>query len=103
MRQHAHLAAMMGFMHQYVTQHLRAHRPRPRPAVPAEGLHSPTAAQRFSQHLSAAIRTLRQSRTGLLWCAVHAAELGWNLQVRSREPDPFAPRIVHMREDRPDG
>ena len=104
MREHTHLPAMVGFVRKHVAQHFRANRPRPSPAVSAKLLNAaPTTAERFSEHLRAAGGALGQSRTGLLRRAVRAVELWWNLQVRSRKPDPLAADIVHVREDRRNG
>ena len=104
MREHTHLAAMVGFVRKHVAQHFQANRPRPSPAVSAKLLNAaPTTAERFSEHLRAASGALGQSRTGLLRCAVRAVELSWNLQVRSCKPDPLGADIVHVREDRCNG
>ena len=103
MRQHAHLPAMVGFMRKHVAQHFRASRPRPSPAISAKLLDAAlTTAERFREHLRAASGALGQSRTGLLWLAVRAVELSWNLQARSCKPDPLAADIVHVCEDRCD-
>ncbi len=104
MREHTHLPAMVGFVSKHVAQHFRADRPRSSPAVSAKRLDAaPTTAERFSKHLRAASGAGGQSRTGLLRRAVRALELWWNLQVRSRQPDPLAADIVHVREDRRNG
>jgi hypothetical protein len=104
MREHTHLPAMVRFVSKHVAQHFRANRPRSSPAVSTKSLDAPpTSAERFGEHLRAASRALRQSRTGLLWRAMRAVELSWNLQVRSCKPDPLGPDIVHVREDRRDG
>src|SRR6266496_3966301 len=104
MREHTHLPAMMGFVRKHVAQHSQANRPRRSPAVSAKLLDAaPTTAERFSEHLRAASAALGQSRTGLLRRAVGAVELSWNLQVRSRKPDPLGADIVHVREDRRNG
>src|SRR6266571_1746651 len=104
MREHTHLPAMMGFVRKHVAQHFQANRPRPSPAVSAKLLDAaPTTAERFSEHLRAASGALGQSRTGLLRRAVRAAELCWNLQMRSCKPDPLAADIVHVGEDRGNG
>jgi hypothetical protein len=100
MRQHTHLAAMVGFVRKHVTQHFQANRPRPSPAVSAELLDPAlTIAERFSQHLRAPSGALGQSRAGLLRRAVRAVKLRRNFQVRSCEPDPLGADIVHVRED----
>jgi hypothetical protein len=106
MREHAHLPAMVGFVRKHVAQHFQANRPRPSPAVSAKLLDAAfvlTTAERFRQHLRAASGALGQSRTGLLRRAMRAVELSWNLQVRSRKPDPLAADIVHVGEDRRNG
>jgi hypothetical protein len=110
MREHANLAAMMGFVRKHVAQHFRADRPRPSPAVSEKFLDAAdtiltvcTTAKRFSKHLRAASGALGQPRTGLPWRAVRAVELPWNFQVRSGKPDPLGADIVHVREDCRDG
>ena len=99
MREHAHLAAMVGFVRKHVAQHFHADRPRLSPAISSKLLDASTTVQRFSQHLRATSGALGQSRTRLLWRAVHAVELWWNFQVRSCKPDPLTTDIVHVRED----
>ena len=104
MRQDAHLPAMVSFVRNHVAQHLRANRPGLSAAISHNLLYTAsTAAERFSEHLRAASGALGQCRTGLLRRAVRAVELGWNLQVRSSKPDPFAADIVRVREDRSNG
>ena len=100
MRQHANLPAMVRFVSQHVAQHLHANRPGPRPPISVKLLNAPLAAERFTQHLRAASPALRQSRPRLLRRALRALKLSWNLQMRSRKPDPLRPDIVHMRKDR---
>src|SRR5260370_8511783 len=104
MREHTHLPPMVGFVRKHVAQHFRANRPRRSPAVSAKLLDAPpTTAERFGEHLRAASGALSQSRTGLLRRAVRAVELSSNLQPLSSTPDPLAPDIVHVREDRRNG
>jgi hypothetical protein len=104
MGEHTHLPAMVGFVRKHVTQHFRANRPRPSPAVSAKRLDAASrAAKGFSEHVRAASGALGQSRTGLLRRAVRAVELWWNLQVRSCKPDPLGADIVHVGEDRRNG
>ena len=104
MREHTHLPAMVGLVSKHVAQHFQANRPGLGPAVSAKRLDAaPTTAQRFSKHIRAACGARGQSRTRLLRRAMRALELWWNLQVRSRQPDPLAADIVHVREDRRDG
>jgi hypothetical protein len=93
---------MVGFVRNHVAQHFHANRPRPSPAVSAKLLDAASATKRFSKHFLAASGALRQSRAGLSRRAVRAVELSRNFQVRSRKPDPFAPHVVHVREDRRD-
>jgi hypothetical protein len=101
MRQHTHLPAMVRFVRNHVAQHFHASRPRPAPAVSQKLLDAATTAtERFREHLFAANGALRQSRASLLWRAVRAVELSWNLQVRRRKPDPLRADLVHVREDR---
>src|SRR5579872_4266775 len=101
MREHTHLPAMVGFVRKHIAQHFRANRPRGSPPVSSKRLHAaPTTAERFGEHLRAASRALGQSRTSLARRAVRAIKLWWNLQVRSCNPDPLGPNIVHVREDR---
>jgi hypothetical protein len=93
---------MVGFVRNHVAQHFHAHRPRPSPAVSEKFLDAAPAAERFSKHLLAASGALGQSRAGLSRRAVRAIELSRNFHVRSRKPDPFAPHVVHVRENRRD-
>ena len=104
MRKHTHLPAMVGFVRKHVAEHFQANRPGPSPAVSAKVLDAArTIAERFSEHLLAASGALGQSRAGLLWGAVRAIELWWNLQVRRCNPDPLGTDIVHVGEDRSNG
>ncbi len=100
MRKHTYLPAMVGFVRDHVAQHFQPNRPRRSPAISPKLLVSAATAKRFSQHLAATSRALSQSRAGLPRRAVRAVELRWNLQVRSCQPHPLAPDIVHMRKDR---
>jgi hypothetical protein len=106
MREHAHLATMVGFVRKHVAQHFGADRPRLSPAVSEKRLDAVAAiamAERFRQHFRAASGALGQSPPGLLRRAVRAVELWWNLQMRCRKPDPLTADIVHVREDRRNG
>src|ERR1700728_1690299 len=104
MREHTHLAAMMGFVRKHVAQHFHAYWPRFTPAVPAKFFDTAArTAERFSEHIRAARGALGQSRTGLARRAVRAVELWWNFQVRSCKPDPLGADVVHVCEDRRDG
>ncbi len=101
MSQHTDLPAMVGFVSKHVAQHLRANRPRLRPAVSAKLLDAaPITAKRFSEHFRAAGGALGQARAGLLRRAAGAVELWWNLQVRRGKPDPLGADIVQVGEDR---
>ena len=76
MREHAHLAAMMGFVAEHVAEHFRAGRPGASPAVSQEFVDAAAAsAERFGEHLGAAGGALGQSGTGLARRAVRAVEL----------------------------
>lgn len=100
MREHAHLAAMVGLVREHVAQHFHANRPRPGPAVSAKFPDAaPITPERLSEHLRAASGALGQSRTGLLRRAVRTVELSWDLQVWSCKPDPLTADIVHVCED----
>ena len=104
MGEHADLPAMMGFVSEHVTEHLRADGPRTGPAVSAKSLDAAAGTgEGFGEHLRAASGALGQSRAGLARRAVRAMELPRDLEVRSGEPDPLAANIVHMGEDRGDG
>ena len=95
MRQHHHLSAMVGFVRNHVAQHFRSNRPGLSPAVSMKLLDSaPAFPERFRKHLLTTSGALGQSRAGLLRRAVRAVELWWNLQVRSRKPDPLGADIV---------
>ena len=100
MREHTNLPAMVGLVSNHVAQHLRANRPGPSPAVSAKHLDASTTAERITKHLPTASGALGQPRTNLLRRTVRAVQQQWDLQVRSRKPDPFAADIVHVREDR---
>ena len=103
MREHTHLAAMVGFVRKHVAKHFQACRPRPSPAVSEKIFDAaPATAKRLGEHLLAASGALGQSRTSLLRRAAGSMELAWSLQVRSCEPDPLGADIVHVREDRRD-
>jgi len=78
MREHANLAAMVGFVGKHVAQHLRPDQPRPSPSISAEFLDSARTTKRFGEHLSAPSGALRQSCTSLLRRAARSIELPWN-------------------------
>jgi len=104
MRQHAHLPAMVSLVRKHVAQHFHANRPRASPAVSEKLLDAaPATAERLREHLHAASGALGQSLAGLLPRTMHPIELGRNFQVRSCEPDPLSPDIVHVGEDRRNG
>jgi hypothetical protein len=100
MREHADLAAMMGFVRKHVAEHFHAHRPRLSPAISVKLFDAAAAgAERFREHFSAASGALGQCRTGLLWSAVRAVELPRNFQVPRSKPDPLGADVVHVSED----
>src|ERR1700722_11206675 len=100
MRQHAHLAAMVGFVSEHVAQHFRTDRPGLSPAIAVKSFDAVPTTEGFDEHLGATGCALGQSGAGLLRRAVGAVELGRNLQVRSGQPDPLRADIVHVSEDR---
>ena len=104
MREHADLAAMMGFVRKHVAEHFDADRPGLRPAVSMKLFDaSAITAECLGEHLRAASGAVGQSPTGLLWSTVRAVKLGWHLQMRSSKPDPLGADVVHVREDRGNG
>src|ERR1700686_2059274 len=100
MREHAHLAAMVGFVRKHVAEHLHAHRPRLSPAVSVKPLDAAaTIAEPFLEHCDAAGAAFSERRAGLLWSAVRAVEQPWNFEVPRSKPDPLGADVVHVRED----
>jgi hypothetical protein len=103
MCEHTYLPAMVGFVRKHVAQHFRANWPGASPSVPQKCPDAASfTAERFREHFGAANCALGQSLADLLRRTVRAAELGRNLQVRSRKPYPLRANIVHVREDRCD-
>src|SRR5262245_12659777 len=101
MRQHAYLPAMVRVVHDHVGKHGSAGGPRPCPAVAMEMFHV-AAGEGTINHLYATFRTLGQSSARLTLRAVGAVKLRRQLDVRCGKPQPFAPDVVHVREDRDD-
>ena len=94
----------MSFVRKHVAQHLQPNWPWLCPAISAKRLDAaPALAERFMKHLRAAGGALSQPRAGLLRRATRAIQLCWNVQMWSRQSDPLAADIVHVREDRRDG
>lgn len=91
---------MVSLMGEHVAKHFHANRPGLSPAVPVKRLDLAVTAERFREHLGTASATFGQCCTGLRLCAMGAIELSWNLEVRSRKPDPLTTHIVHVRENR---
>lgn len=102
MREHAHLPAVVGFMRDHVAKHFRANRPGTSPAVSSKLSDAAGIAKCFGEHLGATGSTPGEPRSSLLRRAPGTVQLGWNLQVRSRQPDPFCADVVHVRKDRCD-
>lgn len=103
MREHAYLAAMVGFVRKHIAQHFDADRPGPAPAISAKLFDATAAAERFRKHLSAASGAFGQCRAGLPRSTVRAVELARNLEVRSCQPDPLGTDVVHVGKNRRDG
>jgi hypothetical protein len=100
MGQHAYLAAMVGIMHDHVSEHGRAGRPCSGPTVAAELSHTTVrAAQGFSQHFRAKECALCQCNLRLMLRAPRAIELGGKLHMRGGEPQPLATNVVHVRKN----
>src|SRR5262249_56914809 len=58
------------------------------------------AIQRFAEHPYTSLCTFRQRPPRLFLGTAGAVELSRQLDVRGGEPEPFAPDVMHMREDR---
>jgi hypothetical protein len=100
MGQHAYLAAMVGIVHNHVSEHGRAGRPCSGPTVAAELSHTTVrAAQGFSQHFRAKECALCQCNLRLMLRAPRAIELGGKLHMRGGEPQPLATNVVHVRKN----
>src|SRR5262245_28995043 len=92
---------MVSFMHDHVGKHGGPRRPRPGTAGPMD-VFNPTrcAIQRFAEHPYTSLCTFRQRPPRLFLGTAGAVELSRQLDVRGGEPEPFAPDVMHMREDR---
>ena len=100
MRQHAYLAAMMGFMREHVGKHGGAPGPRSGPTVAAELLHTTVrAGEGFGEHLRGEPRAFRQRSACLALRAAGAIELSRQLEMRSGEPQPLATDVVDLGQD----
>src|SRR5439155_10217551 len=100
MREHTHLAAMVGFVRKHVAQHFGANGPGPGPAISVKFSDAAgICAEGFGEHLGAASGACGQARAGLPRCAAGAVELRWNFEVRSGKPDPLGADVVHVSED----
>src|ERR1700675_1136244 len=104
MREHADLAAMMGFVRKHVAEYFHAHRPRLSPAVSLKLFDAAaTIAERFGEHFDAAGAAFSERRAGLPRRAARTGELLRNFQVPRSKPDPLGADVVHVREDRRNG
>jgi len=54
MREHADLAAMVGFVREHVAEHFRSGRPGRSPTVPMKRLNAAGTAEGFGEHLGTA-------------------------------------------------
>ena len=100
----AHLPAVMGLMRDHVGHHLQPDRPSWSPAIPVEHLDAPrTKADRFFQHLRAAVGARSEARACCFARAVRPVQLRRNSKMRCCEPDPLTTDVVQMHEDRGDG
>jgi len=103
-RQHADLAAVMGFVREHVAEHLDAERPGLAPAVAAKILDAGgRSAKCLGKHFGTARAARGQGRTDLLWRAFRADELRRDFQVRGIKADPLGADVVHMSKDGGDG
>jgi len=100
MGQQAHLAAMMSIMHNHVSKHGSARRPRPGPAVAME-LSDPAAwaGEAFAEHFRAAFCAFPQGSARLSLRAFGTVEPDGQFDVGRGKPQPLAPYVVHMRKD----
>jgi len=100
MAQHTNLSAVMRLVGNHVGAHGDSRAPRPRPAVSEKtGDALRRTAERIAHHFAAARRTFGQSRSCLLLRGSGAIQAGCDLQVRSREPQPFTTNVVDVSKN----
>lgn len=103
MSQHANLSAMMRLVRNHVSTHRSSRAPRPRPAVSEKTGDAPwKTAERITDHFAAARCTLGEGRSCLLLRTSTAIQERWDLQMRSREPQPFTTNVVDVSKHRSD-
>src|ERR1700678_517386 len=102
MSQHAHLPAVVGFVHDHISKHSRARSPRPGPTIAMKFCVAAPWSESLGQHLRAQRRTRRQGAYDLLLRAAGAIEPGRPLQVRRRQAKPLAANVMNMGKDRGD-
>lgn len=103
MREHADLAAMMGFVRDHVQDHGGTRGPGTRPAVAQELFDLWIGAEGFRKHLGAALGALGEGGPGLALRAASAIEFSGKPEMRSRKAQPFATDVVDMGKDGGDG
>jgi hypothetical protein len=100
MGQHANLSAVMRLVRNHISTHGGSREPRPRPAVSEKTGHAPwRTAERITDHFAAARCTLGQGRSCLLLRTSTAIQARWDLQMRSREPQPFTTNVVDVSKN----
>ncbi len=75
MREHEHLAAVVGFVGEHVAEHFGANRPGSGPGVADELRNAAASAERFSEHLIATSGAFGQSGASLFRSAAGAMKL----------------------------
>lgn len=104
MRQHADLAAVVGFMREHISNHGSTRGPRAGPTV-AHELPDATlrTGESFGEHLGAALRTFGKRRARLLLRTAGTIKLRRQLEMRRGKSQPLATNIVDVSEDGSDG
>jgi hypothetical protein len=113
MREHTHLAAVVGFVSEHVAEHFGADGPRRSPSVAVKFLDAAAAitafdihgtlgingVESFGENVYAAGGAFGQRFAGLLLRATRAMQLCRDFQVWGGEPDPLGTDVVHVGED----
>lgn len=104
MSQHAYLPTVMSIVDDHVSNHGDSRGPRSGPPVAEEFFDSSLRrVQRLFEQLRAAPCAFSQRSSRLTLRAACAIEFSGQLNMRRGEPQPLAPDIMHMSEDRRDG
>jgi hypothetical protein len=103
MSQHAHLTAVVGFVHDHICDHSRARRPWLEPAVTVKLPDSTLGSESLSQHLRTKRSALRESVLRLPLRAAGAIQPWRRLQVRRRQAKPLAANVMDVGKDSGDG